>query len=107
MADRFDTLSLPFLRALRGVAEKADAASCPVTVCGEMAGRPIDALALIGLGFRSLSMSAVSIGPVKAAVLALPCADLAELVARTMSSGTGDNLRPILSEFAARHGIAG
>ena len=44
----------------------ANAADTPVTLCGEMAGKPISAMALIGLGYRSISMSPASIGPVKA-----------------------------------------
>ena len=52
------------------VAEHADAAGCLATVCGEIGGRPLEAMALIGLGFRSLSMSPTSIGPVKAMLLA-------------------------------------
>ncbi len=107
VADRFDTMSLPFMRALRHVASRAAAAGCPVTVCGELAGRPLDAMALIGLGFRSLSMSAAAIGPVKAMILALDGARLADLVETELRGldGGGDNLRPILSDFAARHGI--
>ncbi len=107
VADRFDPLSLPSMRALRLVAGRATAVGCPVTVCGELAGRPLDAMALIGLGFRSLSMSAAAIGPVKAMILALDGARLADLVETELRGldGGGDNLRPILSDFAARHGI--
>ena len=57
MADRFDPLSAPMLRALSMVAEQAQASGCQATVCGEIGGRPLEAMALIGLGFRSLSMS--------------------------------------------------
>jgi phosphotransferase system enzyme I (PtsP) len=74
VANRFDTLSPALLRALRDVAAKAAAANVPVTVCGEMAGRPLEALALFALGFRSLSMTPASVGPVKAAMLALDAA---------------------------------
>ena len=56
------------------MAETAKACGCPVTVCGEIGGRPLEAMALIGLGFRSLSMSPTSIGPVKAMLLALDAA---------------------------------
>ena len=50
VASRFDSLCAPALRALRLVVTQANAAGCPVTVCGEMAGRPLEAMALIGLG---------------------------------------------------------
>ena len=44
----------------------------PVTLCGELAGKPISAMALIGIGYRSISMSAAAIGPVKAMLTELP-----------------------------------
>jgi phosphotransferase system enzyme I (PtsP) len=104
VAGRFDAISPPSLRALRLVAQRAAMAGCPVTVCGEMAGRPLDAMALIGLGFRSLSMSPASIGPVKAMILALEARPLAELLEEELDScSTG--LRGRMSEFAERHGI--
>ena len=70
VADRFDPLSRPFLRALRSIVEALDG-EVPVTLCGELAGQPLAAMALIGLGYRSLSMSADAIGPVKAMILSL------------------------------------
>ena len=48
----------------------------PVTLCGELAGKPISAMALIGLGYRSISMSPASIGPVKAMMTELPLGEL-------------------------------
>src|SRR6185295_5657035 len=66
LSGRFDPLSVPFLRVLRKIVESGDRAGTPVTLCGELAGKPISAMALIGLGYRSISMSPGSIGPVKA-----------------------------------------
>ncbi|RVA32626.1 phosphoenolpyruvate--protein phosphotransferase, partial [Mesorhizobium sp. M7D.F.Ca.US.004.03.1.1] len=66
LANRFDTLSAPFLRVLKQIADAGVRNHTPVTLCGELAGKPISAMALIGLGFRSISMSPASIGPVKA-----------------------------------------
>ena len=50
----------------------------PLTLCGEMAGRPIEAMALMALGFRSISMAPASVGPVKAMILSLDAAALRE-----------------------------
>ncbi|MCA3564139.1 MAG: phosphoenolpyruvate--protein phosphotransferase [Methylocystis sp.] len=69
VSGRFDTLNPAMLRALANIARMASEAGKPVTVCGEMAGRPIEALALLALGYRQLSMSPAAIGPVKAMVL--------------------------------------
>ena len=56
VSERFDTLSAPILRALRDIVRKADAAKKTASLCGEMASKPLGALALIALGYRSLSM---------------------------------------------------
>ncbi|MBW8907563.1 phosphoenolpyruvate--protein phosphotransferase [Mesorhizobium sp. RCC_202] len=76
LADRFDNLSTPFLRVLKMIADAGDRNHTPVTLCGELAGKPISAMALIGLGFRSISMSPASIGPVKAMLTELPLQEL-------------------------------
>ncbi|RVA55869.1 phosphoenolpyruvate--protein phosphotransferase, partial [Mesorhizobium sp. M7A.F.Ca.CA.004.09.1.2] len=60
LANRFDTLSAPFLRVLKQIADAGVRNNTPVTLCGELAGKPISAMALIGLGFRSISMSPAS-----------------------------------------------
>jgi phosphotransferase system, enzyme I, PtsP len=106
VSKRFDALSAPSLRALRLIAEHANAAECPVTVCGEIGGRPLEALALLGLGFRHLSMSPASIGPVKAMILEAHAARVAELLSEELEqSGGAETLRPALARFAESHGI--
>jgi len=103
---RFDPLSPPFLAALKHIADTARAASTPLTLCGEIGGKPLEALALLAIGYRGLSMSAAAIGPVKAMVLAtdlrLARAFVANLIAET-SSGT--KLREGLRKFAEGQGI--
>ncbi|WP_306030940.1 phosphoenolpyruvate--protein phosphotransferase [Stappia sp. MMSF_3263] len=101
VAGRFDTMSPAFLRALKHIVDKADSYRTPVTLCGEIAGRPLEAMALAALGYRSLSMSASALGPVKAMVRSL---DLARLSARFLPrldqpGGTGQ-LREFLRGFA-------
>ena len=61
-----ETTKEELLPTLTAIAEAAERHRCDVTVCGEMAGRPVEAMALIGLGYRRLSMSPASVGPVKA-----------------------------------------
>jgi phosphotransferase system, enzyme I, PtsP len=106
VADRFDVLSPPALRALATIAGAGHAAGKPVTLCGEMGGKPLEALALAAIGYRSLSMSPASIGPVKATLLA---ADLAETEAfLTPLVGAHDgvaSLREHLRDHAEKSGI--
>jgi len=107
MSDRFDPLSVPFLRALKLVADAGRRWHTPVTLCGELAGRPVSAMALIGIGFRSISMAPAAIGPVKAMLLELPVAALSERLAAAMNGGSGveTDVRALLSAFAEEHGI--
>jgi phosphotransferase system enzyme I (PtsP) len=69
VADRYDPLSPPALRALKQIQEGCVATGTPVSVCGEMAGRPLEAFALVALGYEALSMPPAGIGPVKQMVL--------------------------------------
>ncbi|GGE55405.1 phosphoenolpyruvate--protein phosphotransferase [Agaricicola taiwanensis] len=106
VASRFDTLNLPFLRALRSVVRAADKANVPVTLCGELASRPLEAVALVALGFRAISMSPSAIGPVKAALLALDTERAADLVNERLDDPKAvGSLREALSDFAAAEGI--
>ncbi len=106
VSNRFDTLNPSMLRALGLVAAKANAAGKPVTVCGEMAGRPIETLALIALGFRAFSMSPAAIGPVKAMVLGLDAGAAAAAVEEMLKDCDGcATLRDRFVAFADAHGI--
>jgi phosphotransferase system enzyme I (PtsP) len=106
VADRFDTLSVPALRAFRLIAERSAAAGCPVTICGEIGGKPLEAMALIGLGFRNLSMSPAAIGPVKAMVLGIDTSAVAAVIDAEMErSSDSASLRPVLTAFAKAHGV--
>ncbi|MEX6506000.1 phosphoenolpyruvate--protein phosphotransferase [Jiella sp. M17.18] len=106
MAGRFDDLSAPFFRALRLVLDAGRRHCVPVTLCGEMAGRPLSAMALIGLGFRSISMAAPSVGPVKAMIVALDASELSELMDAHLSETLpAVTLRQALVDFAKSHAI--
>lgn len=105
LAHRYDTLSPTFMNILGDLADKAQSIGRPISVCGEMAGRPLEAMVLIGLGYRLLSMSAASIGPVKAMVLSLDVASLAEFV--TMQRRRrAQSVRMEVRAYARDHGIA-
>ncbi|GEO99876.1 phosphoenolpyruvate--protein phosphotransferase [Methylobacterium haplocladii] len=106
VADRFDPLCGAALRAFRVIADRAGAMGCPVTVCGEIGGRPLEAMALIGLGFRSFSMSPASIGPVKAMVLSIEADEIRALIETELAKATdGASLRPTLAAFAKAKGV--
>ena len=71
VANRFDPLSAPVLRALKDIADKCREHGKPVTLCGELGSQPIGAMALAAIGYRSLSLTPSAMGPVKAMLLEL------------------------------------
>jgi phosphotransferase system enzyme I (PtsP) len=101
LAGRFDPMSPAFLRALRTIAQAAERAGKPLTLCGEIAGRPLDAIALAAIGFRSLSMASAAIGPVKSAIRALELKPLAERLGALVDQGaSASEIRGELQAFA-------
>ena len=104
VAARFDSLSPSVLRAFRRIVREAERFETPLTLCGEMAGKPLEAMTLIGLGFRSISMSPASIGPVKAMVLSLDAGTLRERLDEMLEDQTA-SLREELKRFAAKTGV--
>ena len=106
VATRFDALSPAMLRALGSVAAAGHRHGIPVTLCGEFGGKPLGALALVALGYRNLSMSASSLGPVKAMLLGLDAADASAYVGDLLASRDGAaSLRPALTAYAERHSL--
>jgi phosphotransferase system enzyme I (PtsP) len=106
VADRFDVLSVPILRALREITRKAAAYDKPVTLCGEMASQPLSALALIAIGYRSLSLAPTAVGPVKAMLLELDAGKAAGLLNPLLDSPAGTiSIREKLKAFAAEQGL--
>jgi phosphotransferase system enzyme I (PtsP) len=69
-----------------------------------MAGKPLEAMALIGLGFRSISMAPASVGPVKAMVLSLDVSSLKARLDEWLDLRT-TSLREELKRFAVETGV--
>jgi phosphotransferase system enzyme I (PtsP) len=104
VSDRFDQISPPVLRALKQITDKAREYGKPVTLCGELASKPIGALALAAIGYRAMSLSASAIGPVKAAVLDIDVAKAEALVLPLLGRADG-TIRDKLEAFAATEGV--
>ena len=104
LAGRYDSLSPALLRLLHFVVEKTRSAGVDLAVCGEMAGRPVEALALLAVGVRTLSMSPGAIGPVKAMIRSLDLDDATGFMSSALSQPDRP-LRETLRLFAADHAI--
>jgi len=101
---RYDPLSVSALKALKQVIRAGNKHGVPVTLCGEMAGRPLEAMALIGLGYRTISMAPASIGPVKTMILSLNAGKVTGLMDELLQSKSG-SIRSELQEFARAEGV--
>ena len=104
VATRYDTLSAAPLRALAAIVDAAKRHNRPLSLCGEMAGRPLEAMALIALGYRSISMAPASVGPVKSMILSLDAGAIERWMAGNIHSGEG-SLRARLKRFAEEQGV--
>jgi len=104
LSDRYDLLSPAALWLLRQIIDSAARHHVPVTVCGELAGRPLEAIAMIGLGLRRLSVSANAVGPIKRVIRQIDSHQLADFIAAR--DGTSQrSLRDDLFHFVRDRGV--
>jgi phosphotransferase system enzyme I (PtsP) len=104
LGSRYDSLSPAALRVLRFVVEACNRADVEVSVCGEMAGRPIEALSLLGLGIRTLSMSPGAMGAVKSMLRSVDLAHFSAYL-RGLLDGSERTLRDKIALYARDHGV--
>ncbi|VAV88969.1 Phosphocarrier protein kinase/phosphorylase, nitrogen regulation associated [hydrothermal vent metagenome] len=104
LAGRYDPVSPPALSMLKSIVDKCNEYDVPITLCGEMGGKPITALALLAIGFRRLSIAPASVGPVKMMIRSLNLAEIEDYVTGLLSR-SDHSLRELLTAFARDHGI--
>ena len=104
LLERYDVLSAPFLTVMKTIIDKADEYGVYCSVCGEMASNPIEALALIGLGYKNLSCSGSAFGKVKSMIRSVNTAELSDYMQLLLKSSKA-TLRPQLISYAYDHGI--
>src|SRR6185437_5174673 len=105
-AKSYDPIGLPRLRAFRSIVEAAKRFNVPLTMCGELAGKPVEALALMAIGMTRLSMGPPSIGPIKEMLLGLELEPIRRSVAAALLEGAdGVSIRELLGEWVDRQGL--
>ncbi|MDX1710662.1 MAG: phosphoenolpyruvate--protein phosphotransferase [Rhodovibrionaceae bacterium] len=105
LSRRYDPLCPAMLKFMRELAHKSAEAGVPLSVCGEMAGHPLEAMALIGCGLRTLSMVPGSIAPVKTMLRSADLEQLSRFV-RHLSDAADHSVRERLRAYALDRGIA-
>ncbi|MDP2123153.1 MAG: phosphoenolpyruvate--protein phosphotransferase [Parvibaculum sp.] len=104
VSSRYDFLSPAVLSFLRHIVVKCRQHGTPLTLCGEMSGKPLEAMALLGLGFRRISMSPAAVGPVKMMVRSLDTGQL-EAFMDGLFDLPDRSVRERLAGFAEAHGV--
>ena len=105
LAERYDWLSPAILRFLKRVIVQARAADVPVRVCGEMSGRPLECMALIGIGAENFSITPAAVAPIKAMVRSLDASAIRARMDQVLAKPPND-IRKSLSDWARRHKVA-
>lgn len=106
VSERYDPLHPAALSILKFIAQGCRASNTPISICGEMAGRPLEACCLVALGYDTLSMPVTGIGPVKSALMALDVAKLRALIEPHININTRlSSLREQVKKFCLDEGI--
>jgi phosphotransferase system enzyme I (PtsP) len=104
LAERYDWVSPAILRFLKRILDQARAANVPVRICGEMAGRPLEALALIGVGAENFSITPAGVGPLKAMIRTLDASAIRGRMEQMLARPPRD-MRKALTDWARRHSV--
>ncbi len=107
VAGLYDSLHPAMLRVLRQIITGAEVAGLDVSLCGEMAGDPMGALLLTGMGFRNLSMNGRSVARVKYLLRRIDLADAEELAGRVLQAHFTTDVRQMTAAFMERRGLGG
>ena len=105
LAERYDWVGTPILRFVKRIVDACDAHGVDVAVCGEMGGRQVEALALMGLGLRRLSITPAAVGPIKELVRRVNLPAIESAMAGWLARPP-ENMRCVLTDWAAANGIA-
>ncbi len=104
LLNRYDVLSAPFLRVMKDIVDRAKKHKVYCSVCGEMASNPIEALALLGLGYQNLSCSGAAFAKVKSMIRSINQAEVEDYVTSLLGSPR-ESLRSQLIAYANDHAI--
>ncbi|QDM41378.1 phosphoenolpyruvate--protein phosphotransferase [Altererythrobacter sp. TH136] len=104
LAERYDWLSPAILRFLARLTQGTVGSGVDLGICGEMGGRRLEALALLGLGFRRFSITPVAVGPIKELIRKVDLPQIEETMKRLLASPTA-SIRAELQAWAEANGI--
>ena len=107
VADLYNCLHPSVLASIKHIVNMAHKHNKPVSVCGEMAGDPASALALVGMGVNSLSMSVGSLLRVKLALRSFTQKEIKRLCSKALEMESVGDIRLLFDEALDHAGIGG
>ncbi|MGF1725955.1 phosphoenolpyruvate--protein phosphotransferase [Photobacterium nomapromontoriensis] len=107
VASVYDALHPAVLHALKHVIDTSKQLQLPVSICGELAGDPIGALLLVGMGYRSLSMNTRNVAKIKYILRHISITEMEQLAQYALSATFADEVRSKTTEFVDGHGLGG
>ncbi|ENM3926521.1 phosphoenolpyruvate--protein phosphotransferase [Vibrio cholerae] len=107
VADVYESMHPAVVMALKQIQQICTTHQIPVCVCGELAGDPIGALLLIGLGYTTLSMNTSNVAKVKYLVRHSELAELTELAEQALTQPYGREIYNMMLAYIEKHGFAG
>ncbi len=107
VASLYDSLHPAVLQVLSHILTQATQSGLQVSLCGEMAGDPMGALLLVGLGYRNLSMNGRSVARIKYLLRNIDLADTQALAERVLTAQMTTDVRHLTAAFMERRGLGG
>ena len=107
VAALFDSYHPAVLQALKLIIDDCLRFDLEVSICGELAGDPIGALILIGLGYKRLSMSATNMSKIKYLINAVPLSELERCIKEALTANNGAQIRAVFADYMEGKGLGG
>ncbi len=107
VADIFDSFHPAVLRALAQIVGEANKYKIPLSLCGELAGDPLGAVVLLGMGYTRLSMNTYNIAKIKYVIRHVEVSELKVLLNQALQSGSGVHIRSLFAAYLEKQGLGG
>ncbi len=107
VAELYDSLHPSVLRAVQAVVDGARKQKTPVSICGEMAGDPMAALLMLGMGVESLSMASSSLARIKWVIRSFSRRRARSLLKKALQADNPQIIRRDLAQALEKAGLGG
>ncbi|ANS84546.1 Phosphoenolpyruvate--protein phosphotransferase [Vibrio scophthalmi] len=107
VSDVYESMHPAVIMALNHIHQSCGQLKLPVCICGELAGDPIGALLMVGLGYRSLSMNTSNVAKVKYLLRNTQVDELKQLADKALMQPYGKDIYTMMQDFFEQKGFSG